>query len=79
MRTSEDYRQALYKMKPNIIIDGKYVGRDDPRLQGAIKTLSLSFDKIDDPEFKDLLTAESHITGESIHRFTHIHQTGDDL
>ena len=79
MRTSDDYRQALYKMKPNIIIDGKYVGRDDPRLQGAIKTLSLSFDKVEDPELKDLLTAQSHISGETISRFTHIHQTTEDL
>jgi 4-hydroxyphenylacetate 3-monooxygenase/4-hydroxybutyryl-CoA dehydratase/vinylacetyl-CoA-Delta-isomerase len=79
-RTSQDYRESLYKMKHNIYINGKQVGRDDERLQGAIKTISLTFDKVDDPEFKDLLTAESHLEGiGTINRFTHIHQNTEDL
>jgi 4-hydroxyphenylacetate 3-monooxygenase/4-hydroxybutyryl-CoA dehydratase/vinylacetyl-CoA-Delta-isomerase len=79
-RTSQDYRESLYGMKPNIQINGEIVGRDDPRLEGALNIISLTFDKIDDPKFKDLLTAESHLKSiGKINRFTHIHQTVDDL
>jgi 4-hydroxybutyryl-CoA dehydratase/vinylacetyl-CoA-Delta-isomerase len=31
------------------------------------------------PEFEELLTATSHLTGEKINRFTHIHHSHDDL
>ncbi|MFW9997970.1 MAG: 4-hydroxyphenylacetate 3-hydroxylase family protein [Candidatus Odinarchaeota archaeon] len=79
MRTSEEYRQSLYKMKPNVIINGERLKRDDPRLQGAINVISLTFDLVDDPKFKDLLTAESHLTGNTINRYTHIHQNTEDL
>lgn len=79
-RTSQDYRENLYKMKPNIYINGEKIARDDKRLEGAINIISLTFDKIDDPEFKDLLTVESHIDEiGKINRFTHIHQTVNDL
>ena len=32
-----------------------------------------------DPQFEDLMTATSHLTGEKINRFCHINQTTDDL
>ena len=32
-----------------------------------------------DPKFEDICTAKSHLTGEKINRFTHIHQSVDDL
>jgi 4-hydroxybutyryl-CoA dehydratase/vinylacetyl-CoA-Delta-isomerase len=31
------------------------------------------------PEHEDLMTAKSHLTGKRISRFTHIHQSIDDL
>jgi len=31
------------------------------------------------PEHEDLMTAKSHLTGKKISRFTHIHQSVDDL
>ncbi|MFW9915420.1 MAG: 4-hydroxyphenylacetate 3-hydroxylase family protein [Candidatus Thorarchaeota archaeon] len=79
MKTAEEYRQSLYKMKPNVIINGEQVNREDPRLQGTINVISETFNRVDDPEFKDLLTATSHLTNEPINRFTHINQSTDDL
>jgi 4-hydroxyphenylacetate 3-monooxygenase/4-hydroxybutyryl-CoA dehydratase/vinylacetyl-CoA-Delta-isomerase len=79
MKTAEEYRQSLYKMKPNIFINGEQVNREDPRLQGTINVISETFNRVDDPEFKDLLTATSHLTNEPINRFTHIHQSTEDL
>ncbi len=79
MRTSEEYRQDLYNMKPNVYIRGRKVGRDSQDLKGGMDIISKTFDLVDHPAFKDLLTAKSHITGRRINRFTHIHQTAEDL
>lgn len=79
MRTSEEYRKDLYKLKPNVYVGGKKVSRDSPELRGGINVISKTFDLVDNPEFKDLLTARSSITGKRINRFTHINQSADDL
>ncbi|MHA1938591.1 MAG: 4-hydroxyphenylacetate 3-hydroxylase N-terminal domain-containing protein [Candidatus Thorarchaeota archaeon] len=79
MKTGEQYKKKLLEMKSNVFIGGEAVGRGDPRLQGVIGTISQTFDRIEEPDFKELLKAESHISGETVNRFTHIHQSVDDL
>ncbi|MCS7139114.1 MAG: 4-hydroxyphenylacetate 3-hydroxylase family protein [Candidatus Nezhaarchaeota archaeon] len=79
MRTSEEYKQDLFKMRANVYVAGKKVKRDDQMLSGGINIISKTFDLIDHPEFKDLLVTTSHLTGKRINRFTHINQSADDL
>lgn len=79
MRTPEEYEKALLAMKPNIYIGDEKVGRDDPRITGGMNIIKVTYDKAWDPEFEDVCTATSHLTGEKINRFTHIHQNIDDL
>jgi aromatic ring hydroxylase len=79
MRTQEQYLEDLKGMRPNIYLDGKLIGRDDPRVVHASSAIRMTFSLVDNPEYKDLLTATSHLTGEKINRFTHIHQNVDDL
>ena len=79
MRTFEQYVEDLKKMKPNIFIGEEKVGRDDPRLRGGMNIVKVTFDLAQDPEWEDLCTATSHITGKKINRFTHIHQNEEDL
>ena len=66
-------------MKPNIYIGEEKVGRDDPRIQGGMNIIKETFDRAYDPEYEDLCTATSHITGKKINRFCHIHQSEEDL
>lgn len=79
MRTFEQYVEDLKKMKPNIYIGDEKVGRNDPRLQGGMRIIKETFDKAQDPDFEDLCIAKSHLTGKKINRFTHIHQSEEDL
>ncbi len=79
MRTSEKYVKGLRKMRRNIRIGGETVDRDDERMIGAIRTLSATFDYAAMPENEELMTATSHLSGEKINRFCHIHQSTDDL
>ncbi len=79
MRSYEEYEKGLYAMKKNIWIGNEKVGRNDPRIKGGMMIIKETYDKAFDPEFEDLCTATSHITGKKINRFTHIHQNVDDL
>lgn len=79
MRTSEEYRAKLKTMRPNVYMDGEMVARDAEIFEPGIKTISLTYDLVDDPRYEELLTATSHLSGKKINRFTHIHQNADDL
>jgi 4-hydroxyphenylacetate 3-monooxygenase/4-hydroxybutyryl-CoA dehydratase/vinylacetyl-CoA-Delta-isomerase len=79
MRTSKDYLKALQKMKTNVYMDGKKVPRDHEVFFPGIKLISLTYDLAADPEWSELLTATSHISGKKINRFCHIHQSQEDL
>ena len=78
-KTKEDYVERLKKMKKNVYIGGEKVGHVDERLLPGINVVSVTFDMAHNPEFEDVCTAKSHITGEKINRFCHIHQSKEDL
>lgn len=79
MRTSAEYRTDMKKMKPNLYIGGERVGRDDPRIKPGMNVMSVTFDLAQDPQWDELLTATSSLTGEKINRFTHLPQNAHDL
>lgn len=79
MRTSEEYRKQLYAMRPNIHVGGDRVGRDDSRLEQPINVVAATFDMAQDPQYDGIATTTSHLTGEKINRFCHIHHSMDDL
>ena len=82
MITGSEYRQRLNKMRRNTYMDGELIGRDDSRLEGAVNVIAKTYDMPTDPEFKeyeDVMTATSHLTGEKVNRFCHLHQGPTDL
>ncbi len=79
MRTSQEYLERLAGMRKNIYLDGEVIGRDHPKVVHASKAIQLTFDLADDPAFTKWLKTTSHISGKPINRFTHIHQSSEDL
>lgn len=79
MRTAKEYLHKLAGMRKNLYLDGELIGRDHPKVINASGAIQLTFDLVNDERFIDLLTATSHLTGEKINRFTHIHQNKEDL
>ncbi|MEM2425279.1 MAG: 4-hydroxyphenylacetate 3-hydroxylase N-terminal domain-containing protein [Candidatus Bathyarchaeia archaeon] len=79
VKTSQDYIERLKNMRKNVYLKGERISRLDERLLPGINTICLTFDMAHNPEFKDLLTTTSHITGEKINRFCHICQSHEDL
>ncbi|MGZ3577792.1 MAG: 4-hydroxyphenylacetate 3-hydroxylase family protein [Syntrophales bacterium] len=81
IRTKEDYIKSLKDQKVVIYYKGELVEDRTtfpafvPHINSAAKTYELALL----PENEDLLTATSNITGKKINRFTHIHQSVDDL
>lgn len=79
MITQEQFLDRLAKMRPNVYLNGELIDRTHEKVIAASSAMRLTFSLVDNPEFTDLLTAKSHITGKTINRFTHIHQSIDDL
>ena len=81
IRTKEDYIKSLKEQGQVIYFNGKRV--EDitvhpafiPHINAAAKTYELALQ----PEHESLMTATSHLTGKKVNRFTHIHQSVDDL
>ena len=69
----------LSKMKKNLYYDGEKIDRLDERQMPTLNTIGMTFDLADHPDYKDLMLVKSHLTGEIINRFTHIHHSTDDL
>lgn len=79
MRTKTQYIEDLGKMKRNIYFNGDKIDRTDELQMNCINTIGTTYDEAEKPENADLLLAKSHLSGETINRFTHIHQNTEDL
>jgi len=76
IRNSSEYRESLKSMKPNIYMGGEIMGRENiPGMEILELTCELAHNK----DLQHLTTAKSHLTGETINRFCHIHQSPEDL
>jgi len=79
MRTKEQYIEGLKKLRRNVYFNGNKIDRDDEAQKDALNVMGLTFEEAQTEEGRDLCTATSHITGETINRFCHVHQSTADL
>jgi len=79
--TKEDYIQSLKDLHHAVYYNGKRVEdiTEHPGLRPHINAAALTYELALRPEHEDLMNATSHLTGRKINRFTHIHQSVDDL
>ena len=52
---------------------------DDPIVRPSLNSFAATYELAEDPQYEDLMTATSSLTGKKINRFTHLHQSTDDL
>ncbi|MFW6081049.1 MAG: 4-hydroxyphenylacetate 3-hydroxylase family protein [Desulfosalsimonas sp.] len=79
MRTKQQYIEGLRKLRRNLYFNGEKIDRDDEMQMQAINVMGVTFDEAASPEGQELCTATSHLTGEKINRFCHVHQSAEDL
>ena len=81
MKTPHEYVESLRKLDLVVYMFGKRLKNivDDPIIKPSLNAITMTYALAHDPEYEDIMTATSHITGKRINRFTHIHQSVDDL
>ena len=81
MMTPEQYEESLRNLKLVVYMFGKRLENvvDDPIIRPSMQAVAKTYEMAHRPEHADIMTATSHITGNKINRFTHIHQHVDDL
>ncbi len=79
--TGKQYIESLRKMKTRVYMFGEEVKDwvDHPIIRPSINCVAVTYDLANDPQYADLMTAKSSLTGETINRFTHLHQDAEDL
>ncbi|MFH1082800.1 MAG: 4-hydroxyphenylacetate 3-hydroxylase family protein [Pseudomonadota bacterium] len=81
MMTAEQYEESLGKLNLVVYMFGERV-KDvvgDPIIRPSMKAVAKTYELAHRPEYEDIMTATSHISGKKINRFTHIHQGTEDL
>lgn len=81
MMNGNDYEESLRKLNLKVYMFGKRVENvvDDPIIRPSMNAVAATYEYAHHPEHEDLMTATSHLTGKKINRFTHIHQSREDL
>jgi len=81
MMTGNEYRESLRRLKPEVYYLGEKIESvaDHPTFIPHVNAAALTYEMALAPEFEELLSATSHLTGEKINRYTHIHHSHDDL
>lgn len=81
LMTGQQYIESIRAMHPQVYMFGKKIENpvDDPILRPSLNSVRMTYDLAQVEEYQDLMTAISPYTGERVNRFTHIHQSTDDL
>ena len=81
LKTPEEYIESIRSMNMNVYMFGKKVECpvDDPILRPSLNSVAMTYKLAQMPEYQDLMTVISPYTGERVNRFTHIHQSTEDL
>ena len=81
LMTGAQYIESLRKLNTRVYMFGEKVDNwvDHPIISPSINSVKMTYDLAQDPEYADLMTAKSDISGEVVNRFSHLHQSTDDL
>ena len=80
LKTPEQYLESI-KRPVNLYMFGEKIKEfwNHEIIKPSINTVMKIYELAQMNEYKDLMTAKSHLTGNIINRFTHIHQSTEDL
>lgn len=81
LKTVEEYIKSIKKTKPTVYTGGQRVEDvvDHPRIKPSLNAFLTTYRYASNPEYRNLLTTTSHLSGEKINRWVHIHQNTGDL
>jgi len=84
MKTAQEYIDSMKRMRFELYMFGEQVTNhvDNPIIRPAMNCMAATYELAEEskfPQYQELMTATSHLTGRKINRFCHIHQSVEDL
>jgi 4-hydroxybutyryl-CoA dehydratase/vinylacetyl-CoA-Delta-isomerase len=81
MMTAEQYEESLRRLDLVVYLFGERLKNvvDNPIIRPSMKAVGKTYELAHRTEFEEIMTATSHVSGKRINRFTHIHQSINDL
>jgi len=81
LKNGAEYIKSLRRLKPVIYYRGKRIEdvTRHPATAPHVRAAAMTYVLASSREYRDLATATSHLTGWTISRFTHVHQSVEDL
>ncbi|RJP16119.1 MAG: 4-hydroxybutyryl-CoA dehydratase [Candidatus Abyssobacteria bacterium SURF_5] len=81
MMTSKEYMESLRSMRTKVYAFGEKIEDvvSHPATAPHVRCAAMTYGLAHSADGKPLLTAQSHLTGDTINRFLHIHQSAADL
>ena len=81
IKTPEQYVESLEQTKPRVFLGGKRVDDvlEHPNTRVIINAIAKTYAMVQEPEYEDIFTATSHLTGEKISRWNHVPHSIEDL
>lgn len=81
LKTKAEYIDSLRQMKKRIFLFGEEIDNfvDHPMIRPSLNAVAMTYELSHETQYDDLLTVDSSLSGEKVNRFTHLHQSTDDL
>lgn len=82
MMTGREYRRSLNARKPmRVFMNGTRVQKltEHPIIAASINSIALTYELAEDPQYRTVMTVKSSLTGKTINRFCHLHQSQEEL
>jgi 4-hydroxybutyryl-CoA dehydratase/vinylacetyl-CoA-Delta-isomerase len=81
LMTGREYEDSLRKLKFKVYLQGELIDNpvDHPIIRPSMNAVKMTYALAHDPRYEALMTATSHLSGEKINRFCHLHRSSDDL
>jgi 4-hydroxybutyryl-CoA dehydratase/vinylacetyl-CoA-Delta-isomerase len=77
----DQYIASLRKLNLKVYLNGELVANpvDHPMIRPSLNSVAATYELAEQAEYKDLMTATSHLTGKTVNRFCHLHRSTEDL
>ncbi len=81
LKTAKQYVESLKQLDLKVFLLGERVKDpvNHPIIKPSMNSVAMTYALAHVPEYEDLMTATSVLSGEKINRFAHLHQSTDDL
>ncbi|TGE38973.1 4-hydroxybutyryl-CoA dehydratase [Desulfosporosinus fructosivorans] len=81
MKTAEQYEVSLRGLNFKVYLQGELVENpvDHPIIRPSMNSVKMTYKLAEEPQYANLMTATSNLTGKTVNRFCHLHQSTDDL